>query len=211
MGWAEYYKSRCVSFGAQTRGYQEAINKIKKANPSFLELSTPHTFVLGGFFPTNGTPEEFLRFSRSIHPNFADKHILMDMNSQPVRSAPNMDRIQALLENPPFRRASVDVLFLDFTLYLMNDLQVESLGYQASRFLKPDGAILAAVPANPPLSLDGDLFDDRTTVTKVPYYFRTPSDIMHLCYRPASKIQKLTPQALVRDGSNYIFGFTNQK
>lgn len=208
MGWKEYYQSQCTPFAEQTSGYRRVIGKLKEGNPKFLDPKKPQRFVLGGFFPTNGSGEQFIEFCQEIHPNPADTFIFLDMNRRPLESAPRPTKVQALLERPPFRRETIDALFLDYTLYLMNDEQVWNSNISALNYLTRGGAILAATPARPPLA-PLDFFDDRPTGW-VPSYFRSPSDVMHLCYQIGDSKERIVPQALIKEGNAYIWGFTKQ-
>ena len=117
--WAYYYGESVRSFRSQKNVYKSSIEHIDFDCPSVLAPDQPKRFVLGGFHPYNGTPEDFKRFCCELHLNPKDMHIYLDMNRLPLESIERRFgeyRIQALIESLPFNDSSVDFLFLDFTV-----------------------------------------------------------------------------------------------
>lgn len=160
MGQKEYgqYYERVnpVSFGDQAFAYRRAMAYLARQNPSIQAPTEPKTFILGGFHPNTDTPESFITFAQSIHPNPNDRHLLLDQNPEPLQSRNNPEqypnRLIAALEASPFGPSSIDFLVLDGTLNFMNADQVRQFAEGASNFLSRDGLILATikdVPNNP--------------------------------------------------------------
>lgn len=204
MGWNEYYQNKCISFEEQAQGYKKLVTACANQNPSLLDQRKPKVFVLGGFFPTNGTPEQFRDFCQQIHPNPNDRHILLDMNRYPLETVDDSTpKLQANIAALPFKRNSLDVIVLDFTTHFMRDEEVELLALDAKRTLKPNGLVLSAIPSRKPLDLL-DFFDDRPRGW-VPTYFRTPSDFMHLAYSLSGS--RLTPAAIIKEEQAYLCAF----
>jgi len=140
--WAYYYGESVRSFRSQKNVYKSSIEHIDFDCPSVLAPDQPKRFVLGGFHPYNGTPEDFKRFCCELHLNPKDMHIYLDMNRLPLESIERRFgeyRIQALIESLPFNDSSVDFLFLDFTVDYMNDEQLKRLSQCSSVSLSPNG------------------------------------------------------------------------
>lgn len=139
--WAKYYDSKILHFGQSENDYEKAMRDLSEGS-NLLDPNSPKTFLLGGFVPFNGTPESFEKFCKKMHPNPQDKHIYLDINSQPFANPTARPGVQASLENLPFKENSVDFIFLDGTVDFMSDEAVRGFAQNAARVLSPRGLIL---------------------------------------------------------------------
>ena len=157
----EYYNDPkgVRSFWLQREDYSRNIEYLASQQPEILSLTKPKTFVLGGFYPSNGTPEAFMDLATTLHPHLKDRHIFLDINQTPLTSI-NKDtyplRLRAPIERLPFKPGSIDFLFLDFTLNFMNANQRRQFFRSVPKFLTHNGLILAAL-VDPKLE---ELLDD---------------------------------------------------
>lgn len=139
--WHKYYEVGASSFNERKQAYKTAINNLKSQLPDFLSDS-PKTFLLGGFVPSNGTPEAFDNLCRSLHDNPDDQYIYLDINAQPFSTNGDKLGVQADLAKLPFREDSLDVVFLDGTADLMDDQALQGFAEGASKVLTRNGIIL---------------------------------------------------------------------
>lgn len=154
MEWERYYERTDVhSFGARAYGYKRALGTLgilwpEARTPQILDPQKQLTFVLGGFFPHNGTPQQFEAFCREIHPNPEDKHVFVDINSEPLDALPDdayPNKMQAPLQN--LHLPGIDFLFMDETVLFMQPTDVTRLAENMSRQLSEYGLILMASKA----------------------------------------------------------------
>lgn len=147
MGWPEYYqRERGSSFAGKKEVYERAVDYLKRQAPKAFSSGNPQNFVLGGFRPDSANQTAFTQICRAISPNPDSKHILLDLNREPLkdrRSRAYPYKVQAALENLPFAPDSTDFIFLDFTLNFMDKKQMESFAEAAEQSLKPNGLIIA--------------------------------------------------------------------
>ena len=73
--WAYYYGESVRSFRSQKNVYKSSIEHIDFDCPSVLAPDQPKRFVLGGFHPYNGTPEDFKRFCSLAIPTYSGMRI----------------------------------------------------------------------------------------------------------------------------------------
>lgn len=144
MGWKEYYELKPQPIGGQRELYLTAIKSLNRQVP-ILEEEIPKVFILGGFHPSNDTPNDFMDLCREIHPNIGDRHIFLDMNSLAVTN-PAMQKfpyvIQARVEFSPLIPNSVDFVVMDYTADFMSDDQLTRFGEEADRILTLNGIVL---------------------------------------------------------------------
>lgn len=142
MSWHEYYKLPVLTFGKQSEIYQEAINRSIQKDSKIFDLKSPKKIVLGGFHNTRSVVE-FKELCKEIFPN--RQYYLLDMNKRPLANLNPNDsdkRVQARLENLPFKPGSIDIIFLDFTLTFMSPSQTKKFFKDARQLLATSGLIL---------------------------------------------------------------------
>lgn len=144
MEWDKFYQSDAISFAEHSRLVTPALNYLDRQF-HILNPMIRRVFVLGGFHPFNGTPQQFLDFAHRIHPNSSDIHLLLDMNRMPLTSVdpqtfPN--RVQAKIEYMPLKSQTVDYLSMDNTIDFMDDQQVKNFAKSAAEALTANGVIL---------------------------------------------------------------------
>lgn len=153
MGWQEYYRyCNPDSLRATAHLYERVIDGVVSPDNGVIPPDRPLTFVLGGFYPFNRTPETFQALCKKLHPNPKDKHIFLDKNEYPLRRLNprfHRQRVQADLTFSPFPKGSIDFLILDSTINFMDDCSVVKLGGQASEVLSPTGLML--ITRKPPM------------------------------------------------------------
>lgn len=148
--WPEYYKLKVSHFGERDKSYRRALNYLVQQTPDFLSPRDGKTFLLGGFHPSRGTPQDFIDFCRNLHPNPKDKHLFIDINYQPVRMLRKeftKFRVQAALENLPFSEGSIDMIFLDGTATYMSNEALNSFSQGADKVLSENGVVLVGKPS----------------------------------------------------------------
>lgn len=147
MSWPEYYKKELgSSFAGKSAVYKQAVDYLKRQAPKAFSAGSPRNFVLGGFRPDSANQAAFTEVCRAICPNPESRHILLDLNRQPLvdrRSRAYPYKVQAALENLPFAPDSIDFIFLDLTLDFMNKKQIESFAKSAEQSLRQNGLIVA--------------------------------------------------------------------
>jgi len=190
MGWKEYYeKSKPLSFSIHTHAYERAIGRLSNINPEII-APRPLNFVLGGFYPSLGTPEAFRKLCLRIHSHPDDQYLLMDMNKYPLANVDLKDfssktwRVQCRVEALPFKKGTVDFLFLDRTFDFMNSEQIRKLADFSKQTLSTNGLILATF-CETGIKI-WDKFLGRLT-THVPFYPHSCFEIRKLI-EPAFKI-----------------------
>lgn len=144
MSWVEYYRQPANTIGKHNHAYIEALNNLTKNGSGILDKNTPKNIVLGGFHNSKTVSE----FKQLCHEQFTNKKefYLLDMNRRPLASLESKDKkhvVQARLENLPFAPGSIDLMFLDFTLFFMKPQQVEKFFNEAGKVLKTSGLVLA--------------------------------------------------------------------
>lgn len=142
--WERYYDSKIMSFRPSEQYYSSLLRDSAK-KIGLLSSASPRTFLLGGFHPNNGTPQEFIRFCQKIHRNPSDAHYLLDMNEAAVSKAPEGPTIKPVLqrlEAMDFARSSLDFIFLDGTVDFMDDDQIIAFVEKAVAQLTPNGVVL---------------------------------------------------------------------
>lgn len=193
MEWCRFYRENAgaISFTEHGRLITPALDTLDRQF-RILNPGQRKVFVLGGFFPFNSTPQQFLDFTHKIHPNCNDVHILLDMNRVPLTSVdpqifPN--RIQARIEDMPFRSQTIDYLFMDNTIDFMDDKQVGDLSRSAAEVLTSHGLLLitkSGLILNPVEQIFQSLIHyDRTRVTSMGFggiarYSRDPRKVISL-------------------------------
>lgn len=145
--WSKYYEGRTTNLGDRSSSYITAMKRLHEQVPTFLS-SSPKTFLLGGFVGSNGTPRAFDELCSAVHDNPADKHIYLDLNSQPFKSPAyrfgHKLGVQANLAKLPFGEDSIDVIVLDGTTYFMDGETLQEFAERAGRILTKNGVIIVA-------------------------------------------------------------------
>ena len=174
MGWTEYYKRDPYPIESLQPAY-ETVEKILQQQP-FSKDSV--NAVLGGFHPRSRLASWFPRFCSEIYPSKKVNIINLDMNSYPLLSLNQPNKIQAKIENPPFAPNSIDLFFLSSTFNFMSDEQIQKFAKQASTSLSSQGWVVAsfALPWLP--SKFESLLTSITLRTK--FYLRKKQQITQL-------------------------------
>lgn len=144
--WRRYHDNSDVeSFSPSFNGgYSGLLERAVSLNPDLINSGEPRTFLLAGFHPNNGTPNEFLSIAIKLHSHVDDVHIFMDRSEASLRGAPNVRsvrRVLSTLEQMDFEPGSLDLVFVDFTTDFMSDEQVRAFADRASKQLSPQGVI----------------------------------------------------------------------
>lgn len=146
--WDRYYKEyEPTPFGENKDLYLNILRGMAQNYPSILDPQLPKRFVLGGFHPYNGTPDDFKRFCEELHPNPNDILVYLDMNRFPLTAA-KVDgraptyRVQASLECLPFQDNKVDFIILDFTVDYMDPQKLADFSRSAAFSLSRNGLVL---------------------------------------------------------------------
>lgn len=179
MSWEEYYRHGAKRFGEQADLYGVAAKKLHIS-----QRRRSLNILLGGFYPFNDTPHDFVAFCREIHPNPDDKHIFMDFNDIPVRaierSYPNL-RAQGSLVQMPFRSRALDLIFLDFTTAFMNEEAVKKFAKSAYPTLRRNGLILIANDNPRIIGREPDEYDSAAyRLSPVQMHARSPRKLAEL-------------------------------
>lgn len=211
MGWKEYYeRSKPLSFQAHTYAYERAIERLSGIEPEIIAPSRPLNFVLGGFHPFLGTPEAFLKLCAKIHLHPGDQYFLVDMNEYPLVNIdlevfpPKTWKLQCRVEALPFKKGTVDFLFLDRTFDFMDSEQIRKLADFSKQTLSTNGLIFATF-CETGIKI-WDKFLGRLT-THVPFYPHSSSEIKELT-EPAFKV---VLQAVCVDGASSLVVLSRKK
>lgn len=144
MGWREYYEyGSIISFGEHSSVYKEALNSLAEIDTNLLDPNTPKNIVLGGFHGKKAA-SEFKELCLELFPK--SRQVYMDMNRRPFAPLYSEDfpnKIQARLQELPFKPQSVDLMFLDFTLSFMTPEVIKNFFNEAQNALTPSGLVLA--------------------------------------------------------------------
>lgn len=175
--WSKYYEVGASSFAQRTERYKNAIRRLREQVPVFLSGSRK-TFLLGGFVPSNGTPQSFDELCRGVHDNSADKHIYLDLNRQPFKSSGDRPGVQADLRKLPFREESIDIIFLDGTTDLMDEQAIQDFAEGAARVLTKNGVII--ISKLPKGMAEHQIKNIPVLKTSIKLYPRDDSDLARL-------------------------------
>lgn len=146
--WEEYYLSQDVySFAENKTLYADALVETIFEGNRFEELSQKKemTVLLGGFHSQNGTPGEFEKFLKPRFWNFSKRVIFLDKNPGPFESLGPRPGIQARLEDLPFQKSSLDLVFLDGTFHFMSQREISKFSASLGSVLKRNGLVFANI------------------------------------------------------------------
>lgn len=142
VDWDSYYKRYAsiggVTLGDSQRAYGAALN--------LLDTREPKITLIGGFAHhySIGNIEDFCKDRLP-----ETRIIALDLNEIPTRAAKRngikTPIVQGDLTKLPFRKNSIDLMILDFTLNCMPEEHIPEFFHSASEVLTPDGVILASI------------------------------------------------------------------
>ncbi len=140
--WEGYYhylgENGCYSFSHHLSEYQRAVKQFFPGNDKL-------KILVGGVAGARSS-DSFYRSWNLIRPENQDSVVFLDQNLTPLaESNQSWQKVQAKLEEMPFKSASFDLILLDFTLDFLNDRQLKNFFAEAKEVLSPSGKIIAIV------------------------------------------------------------------
>lgn len=197
MSWAEYHRGTVVTFIEQVKPYRDLIANLKHVDPNILDSGKTQTIVLGGFHGSKSV----LGFNVlceliKVGPQ---RRVFVDISTTPlglVDAKDNPNRVQADLQQPPFLKGSVDLLFLDYTTDFMENESVSRLSKNMNELLSTSGIILAAFNDYGDINAWYRLFERIQQV--VPTYMRSYEQLCALA-------APLKPVAKEKFSVNYLY------
>jgi len=167
----EFSRCRAQTPMANRNVYKKAVEILKDDIFSRDQLN-----ILVGGIASGFSAEEFIQLWQGLRKGSKDQLLFLDQDFRPLREmqrlAGNFERVVGKLEELPFRKASIDVILLDFTLDFLSDPKLKCFLSGTKTVLKPDGIVIALIkdPVWPGL---GNL--KERIVFGVPSHMRTMS------------------------------------